>query len=55
MEGAHGVGQLILTAPDAADIEFMVRFKKPVPFHEPRWARKILEMASAEVALIFGQ
>jgi len=51
-EGTHGVGQLILTAPDAAGIEFMVRFKKPVPFHEPRWARKILEMASADVALI---
>jgi len=51
-EGAHGVGQLVLTAPDAADIEFMVRFKKPVPFHEPRWARKILEMASADVAVV---
>lgn len=51
-EGAHGVGQLVLTAPDATDIDFMVRFKKPVPFHEPRWARKILEMASGDVAVV---
>jgi hypothetical protein len=51
-EGAHGVGQLILTGTDSPDIDFMVRFKKPVPFHEPRWARKALQMASTEVALV---
>jgi DNA integrity scanning protein DisA with diadenylate cyclase activity len=51
-EGAHGVGQLILSDPEAADIDFIIRFEQPVPFHEPRWARKVLEMASAEVALI---
>jgi hypothetical protein len=51
-EGLHGVGHLVLAKPDSATVEFLIRFKQPVPFRESRWARKILQMASADIALI---
>lgn len=51
-EGVHGVGQLVLADPKSAAIDYLLRFDEPVPFREPRWARKILQMASKDVALI---
>lgn len=51
-EGLHGVGHLILADPKFPSIDYLVQFKTPVPFREPRWARKVLQMASADIALI---
>lgn len=51
-EGAKGVGHIILTNPNNTSIEYMIRFHEPVPFREPRWVRKILQMAAADIALI---
>ncbi len=51
-ERAKGTGSLILVRPNHPDVDYLVRFQKPVPFHEPRWARKILTMAGPEISLI---
>lgn len=51
-EGAEGIGHIVLADPSNASIEYMIRFQEPVPFREPRWARKILQMAAADVAVI---
>jgi hypothetical protein len=51
-EGAQGTGSLILVRPNHPDVDYLVRFQTPVPFHESRWARKILAMAGPEFSLI---
>ncbi|EAQ7978026.1 hypothetical protein D6N97_12685 [Salmonella enterica] len=51
-EGTKGVGNLILVSPKNEAIEFMVKFIKPVSFKEPRWVRKILQMASTGIGII---
>ncbi|CAJ3721321.1 Uncharacterised protein [Burkholderia pseudomallei] len=51
-EGAKGVGQLVLANPDNPRIEYALRFAQPVPFYEHRWARKVLQLASTDTALI---
>lgn len=51
-EGAKGTGRLILGSPEDESIEMFLRFVEPVPFHEPRWSRKVLQMASPGVALV---
>lgn len=51
-EGAKGIGNIILADPNNTAIEYVIRFQQPVPFGEPRWARKILQMASADISLI---
>lgn len=51
-EKAKGTGSLILVRPNHPDVDYLVRFQTPVPFHEPRWARKILAMAGPEISLI---
>ncbi len=51
-EGQEGLGSLVLAKPDSSFIEYAVRFRTPVPLNEPRWARKILQMASEQFALI---
>lgn len=51
-EGVKGTGQLLLVNPNSNAIEYSLRLKTPVPFREPRWARKILQMATKEIALI---
>lgn len=51
-EGAKGVGQLIIVDPDNEFVEFLARFVEPVPFDEPRWVRKVLQMATTGVGLI---
>lgn len=51
-EGVEGKGQLLLVNPDNKAIDYVLRFKDPVLFREPRWARKILQMAVKDIALI---
>lgn len=51
-EGAHGMGRLLLVSPENEAIDYMLRLKEPVPFEEPRWARKILQMAATDIALV---
>jgi len=51
-EGAEGTGHLLLTDPENEAIDYVLRFKVPVPFREPRWARKILQMAANDIALV---
>lgn len=54
-ERREGVGSLVLVRPDNPCIDYLVRFETPVPFRQPRWARKILAMASPDVALIASE
>jgi hypothetical protein len=51
-EGHEGLGTLILARPDSTFLKYAVRFRTPIPLNEPRWARKILQMASERFALI---
>ena len=51
-EGAKGVGHLILVDPNNDAVEFMVKFSEPVTFREPRWVRKVLQMATTGVGII---
>ena len=51
-EGTQGTGLLFLVNPESEAISYHIRFKEPVPFREPRWARKILQMASGNTGLI---
>ncbi|GGX87805.1 hypothetical protein [Vogesella alkaliphila] len=51
-EGAKGIGHIILVDPENEAVEFLAKFVEPVPFREPRWVRKILQMATTGVGII---
>ena len=51
-EGARGTGRLLLTSPDSGSVDMTLAFAKAVPFRQPRWARKTLEMASGHTSLV---
>ncbi|WP_254698928.1 hypothetical protein [Burkholderia gladioli] len=51
-EGVKGVGNLILVNPENECVEFLARFSDPVSFREPRWVRKVLQMATTGVGII---
>ncbi|EGR4402042.1 hypothetical protein O1B84_002386 [Vibrio cholerae] len=51
-EGAKSVGHLILVDPNNDAVEFMVKFSEPVTYREPRWVRKVLQMATTGVGII---
>ncbi|KQN76360.1 hypothetical protein ASF04_25525 [Duganella sp. Leaf61] len=51
-EGAKGVGRLVFIDQENPSIDFLIRFREPVPFTEPRWIRKVLQMAAPEVDII---
>ncbi len=51
-EGVEGKGRMLLTKLDSDAVDVALALEEPVPFSEPRWARKILQMASAETALL---
>lgn len=51
-EGAAGIGRLVLARRDSASVHYAVKFAEPVPFAQPRWARKILQMTSPALPLI---
>ena len=54
-EGREGLGSMILARPDNPFLHYSVRFRTPVPLRKPRWARKILQMASSETSLICSE
>lgn len=51
-EGAEGLGHIVLTDQAADRVDYVLRFKEPVVFADHRWARKILQMATPEVAAV---
>lgn len=51
-EGEVGAGRMILTSADDPNIEYVLRLQDNVFLREPRWARKLLQMASGASALI---
>jgi hypothetical protein len=51
-EGIRGSGNLILAREGHSDIEYLLRFRSPVPFAQTRWVRKVLQMAAAGTDLI---
>jgi hypothetical protein len=51
-EKRPGLGSLIIAGTGDPNIEFTIRLAKPVPLSNTRWARKMLQMATAETALI---
>ena len=51
-EGAQGQGRILLADPENPALEWTLRLNQPVPFRETRWARKVLQMATNDLALI---
>jgi DisA bacterial checkpoint controller nucleotide-binding len=51
-ESAEGRGRIIVARQDHPALEKHVVFQTAVPLREPAWARKVLEMASEDVALL---
>ena len=51
-EGTQGTGRLLLAQPTGDTVAISLRFAEPVPFREPRWARKVLQLATGGTALI---
>lgn len=51
-EGMKGIGQLILVDPTNDAVEFLARFVEPVPFSQPRWIRKVLQLAATGIGII---
>lgn len=51
-EGGGGIGSLILVNSENEAIDYLVRFIEPVSFREPRWVRKVLQMAATESSII---
>lgn len=51
-EGAEGVGRLLISKPDHPSIEVAVRFGSPVGYRDARATRKLLELATDDLALL---
>ena len=51
-EGTKGTGRLILTDPRNRSVNMLLKFAEPVPLSEPRWCRKVLQMAMSETSLV---
>ena len=51
-EGTRGTGRLLLTNPESGSVDLTLAFAEAVPFREPRWARKALEMAAGRTSLV---
>ncbi len=51
-EGTEGKGRMLLTKLDSGAVDVVLTLIEPVPFNKPRWARKVLQMASSEIALL---
>jgi hypothetical protein len=54
-EKQASLGSIVLARPDNAALNYSVRFRKPIPLRESRWARKALQMASTDVSLIVSE
>ena len=51
-EGTQGTGRLLLAMPAGDAVDMSLQFAEPVLFREPRWARKVLQLATGGTALI---
>lgn len=51
-EGDEGKGRLLLADLESGAVDVALALAEPVSFSEPRWSRKVLQMASAETALL---
>ena len=51
-EGAQGQGRILLADPENPALEWILRLTESVPFQQTRWARKMLQMATTDLALI---
>ena len=51
-EGSKGTGRLVLARPGDPRLDMWLTFETPVPFREERWARKMLQLASSDAALV---
>lgn len=51
-EGAESKGRMLLAGLKSGAVDVVLALGEPVPFREPRWARKVLQMASTETALV---
>lgn len=51
-EGTEGKGRLLLTRLPSSAIDVALEFAASVPFLEQRWSRKMIQMASADTALL---
>ncbi len=51
-EGEKGTGQLLIANPDDKSVDMLLRLVEPISFREPRWSRKVLQMASSDIALV---
>lgn len=56
-ERTEGTGRVILSNLENEAVDIVLQLAEAVPFREPRWSRKLLQMASRETALIanFGE
>jgi hypothetical protein len=53
-EGSKGRGRMILAKPDDPNLDYVVKLAEPVQLRDTRWARKLLQMGSGNMALIVG-
>ncbi|WP_049731539.1 hypothetical protein [Rhizobium ecuadorense] len=51
-EGEAGAGKLVFAASDDPNLSFVLKFERPAALTQTRWARKLLQMATSEAALI---
>ena len=51
-EGSKGSGELVIVSPKNAAVDFALKFTAPIPLHEPRWVRKVLQMAATGIGII---
>ena len=51
-EGSLGEGGLILAERDDPRLVYLLHLEQPVPIHNARWLRKLLQMASGDAALV---
>ncbi len=51
-EGSKGIGDLVIVDPTNTAVDFALKFASPVPLREPRWIRKVLQMAATGVGII---
>lgn len=53
-EGTKGRGRMILAKADDPKLDYVMKLAEPVRLRDTRWARKLLQMGSGDMALITG-
>jgi len=51
-ERTEGTGLIVFEDPTKRELEYAIKLKRPVPFRDFRFARKLLQMSSADMPLI---